>query len=87
MSGSALPLELLSLELLLELLLLESSPGSRGAGVVGNGWSVAAELGTELGVAEAGVSGEPAAALLGEPGNGNCSATDGFFAGAAGVHG
>jgi hypothetical protein len=69
--------ELLELELL-ELELLESSPGSLGGGCVGKGWSAAAEDGV---VAGAGASGEAEvfAGLAGAPGNGNCSAAEGFF--------
>ncbi len=79
--------EELSVSLLLELelleLLLESSPGSVGGAVVGNGWSSAAEFFAGAGVGESG----GAAGLLGSPGKGNCSATDGFFVSAGGVQG
>jgi hypothetical protein len=79
-SESLLLLELL--ELLLELLLESSSPGSLGGAVVGNGWSSAAEF-----LAGLGGSGV-AAGLLGSPGKGNCSETEGLVALAAGgVHG
>jgi len=72
------PLELLLLSLLLlPLLLLESSPGSAGAGVVGKGCSVAADEG----VVAPGESGAGGAGFAGAPGNGNCSAVEGFFAG------
>jgi hypothetical protein len=89
MSGGvseSLLLELLELlELLLELLelLLESSPGSLGGGVVGNGWSVAAEFFAGAGP---GASGESTgdAGFAASPGNGNCSATEGLFVPAAG---
>jgi hypothetical protein len=78
---------LLELLELLELL-LESSPGSLGGGVVGNGWSVSAEfLAAGAGL---GASGELGglAGLEGSPGNGNCSAGEGLFAFAVGgVHG
>lgn len=72
--------ESLLLEELLELL-LESSPGSLGGRLVGNGWSSAAEF-----LAGAGASGESGgwAGLVASPGNGNCSETDGCFASAAG---
>jgi hypothetical protein len=76
----ALVLSPLLLPLLL-LLLLESSPGRAGAGVVGKGCSAAAEDGL---VVEPGESGGAAAGVAGfaaAPGNGNCSAADGFFAG------
>jgi len=66
---------------LLELLELESSPGSLGGAAVGNGWSVSAEFLVGAGLAE---SGGVAAGLLGSPGNGNCSEMDGFFASDAG---
>jgi hypothetical protein len=74
-SGSALP----ELELL-----LESSPGSLGAGVVGNGCSSAAEEGVAV---ELGASGGGVAGFAGVPGNGNCSATEGFFVCGGGEHG
>ncbi len=81
-SESLLLLELL--ELLLELLLESSSPGSLGAAVVGNGWSSAAEFLAGAGLGESG----GAAGLLGSPGKGNCSETEGLVALAAGgVHG
>jgi hypothetical protein len=63
-----------------ELLVLESSPGSFGAGSVGNGCSSAAEFGVVVGLGESGGGVD----LLGVPGNGNCSAVDGFFASGAG---
>jgi hypothetical protein len=79
-SESALESSLLELELLLLLLLLESSPGRRGAGLVGNGCSLAAEEGVVvLGLGESGGAGE----LAGAPGNGNCSAAEGFLASGA----
>jgi hypothetical protein len=60
-----------------ELELLESSPGSRGAGSVGKGCSSAADFGVvPLGVGESGGGAD----LAGAPGNGNCSAADGAFA-------
>ena len=64
-----------------ELLLLESSPGSLGAGSVGKGCSSAADFGVVVGLGESGGGVD----LLGVPGNGNCSATDGFFASGAGA--
>jgi hypothetical protein len=74
-SGSVLP----ELELL-----LESSPGSLGAGAVGKGCSSAADFGVPLvGLGESGGGAD----LLGAPGNGNCSAADGALAPAGGVHG
>jgi hypothetical protein len=83
-TSESVPLELLLSLLLLPLLLLESSPGRAGAGVVGKGCSVAADEGVvapgESGGGVAGVAG-----FAGAPGNGNCSAVDGFFAG--GGHG
>jgi hypothetical protein len=63
-----------------ELLLLESSPGSLGAGSVGNGCSSAADFGVVVVLGESGGGAD----LLGVPGNGNCSAADGFFASGAG---
>jgi hypothetical protein len=67
-----------------ELLLLESSPGSLGAASVGNGCSSAADFGVVVGLGESGGDAD----LLGVPGNGNCSAVDGFFeSGAAGGQG
>jgi hypothetical protein len=63
-----------------ELLLLESSPGSLGAGSVGNGCSSAADFGVVVGLGESGGGAD----LLGVPGNGNCSAADGFFTSGAG---
>jgi hypothetical protein len=74
-SGSGLP----ELELL-----LESSPGSLGADVVGNGCSSAAEEGV---VVELGESGGGDAGFVGAPGNGNCSAAEGFFVCGGGEHG
>jgi hypothetical protein len=76
LSASLLLLELLEL-------LLESSPGSLGGGVVGNGWSSAAEF---LAGAGAGALGESGglAGFVASPGNGNCSETDGCFASAGG---
>jgi hypothetical protein len=66
-------------------LLLESSPGSLGAGAVGKGCSSAADFGVLLvGLGESGGGGVD---LLGAPGNGNCSAADGAFAPAGGVQG
>jgi len=79
-SGGGSVSSLLELLELLELL-LESSPGSLGGGAVGNGCSSAAEF---LAGVATGESGALAAGLLGSPGNGNCSATDGFFASEAG---
>jgi len=73
-SGSVPPLELE--------LLPESSPGSFGAVVEGNGCSSAAEEGDVPGFGE---SGGGVAGFAGAPGNGNCSAVEGFFAG--GEHG
>ncbi len=74
-----------SLLLELELLLLESSPGSLGAGCVGKGCCVAASEGVAVGLGE---SGGVASGLAGCPGNGNCSAAEDFFAaGGAGVQG
>jgi len=80
----------------LELLLLESSPGSLGGGCVGNGcWAAASDGVVVVFVVGLGESGGGVAGLgesggvfglLGSPGNGNCSAAeDGFFA--AGVGG
>ena len=63
-----------------ELLLLESSPGSLGAGSVGNGCSSAADFGVVVGLGESGGGVD----LLGVPGNGNCSAADVFFASGGG---
>jgi len=84
-TSESVPLELLLLSLLLlPLLLLESSPGRAGAGVVGKGCSVAADEGVVApGESGAGVAG--GAGFAGAPGNGNCSAVEGFFAG--GGHG
>jgi hypothetical protein len=73
--GSSTPPEL-ELELL-----LESSPGSLGGGCEGNGCWVAASEGVV--VAGAGESGG-FLGLLDSPGNGNCSATDGFLAAPSG---
>jgi hypothetical protein len=65
-------------------LLLESSPGSLGAGSVGKGCSSAADFGVAVvGLGESGGGAD----LLGAPGNGNCSAADGAFAPAGGVQG
>ena len=64
-------------------LLLESSPGSLGGGAVGKGCSVAASDGVDLGLGESGGF----AGLAATPGNGNCSAVEGFLAGAAAGHG
>jgi hypothetical protein len=72
-SGVALGSSLLELELLL----LESSPGSLGGGCVGNGCCVAASEGVVVGLGESG----GAAGLAGLPGKGNCSAAVGFLAG------
>ena len=84
-TSESVPLELLlSLLLLPLLLLLESSPGRAGAGVVGKGCSDAAEEGV---VVEPGESGGGVAGFAGVPGNGNCSAVEGFFAGGHGVDG
>jgi len=74
-SGSALPEEEL---------LLESSPGSFGAGVVGKGCCSAAEEGVVPGLGESGGGVEDFAGL---PGNGNCSAGEGFFVDEGGEHG
>ncbi len=65
--SSALGLELL--------LLLDSSGGSFGGGAVGNGCWVAASEGVVDGAGESGGG----AGLADSPGNGNCSAADGFF--------
>jgi len=65
------------------LLLLESSPGSLGGGCVGNGCWAAASEGVVVGLGESGGF----AGLAGSPGNGNCSAADGFFAAGAGGQG
>jgi hypothetical protein len=69
------------------LLLLESSPGSLGAGVVGKGCSSAAEEGfvVRLGESGGGVEGVEGFAEL--PGKGNCSAGEGFFADGVEEHG
>jgi len=67
-----------------ELELLESSPGSFGAGVEGKGCSSAAEEGDFPGFGE---SGGGVAGFAGAPGNGNCSAGEDFFAAGGGEHG
>ncbi len=69
----------------LELLLLESSPGSLGGGCVGNGcWAAASDGVVVVFVVGLGESGG-VFGLLGSPGNGNCSAAeDGFFVAGAG---
>jgi hypothetical protein len=85
--GSSAGLALGSSPLELELLLLESSPGSLGGGCVGNGcWVAASEGVVVVGLGESGgvVEGLGESGgffdLLGSPGNGNCSAAeDGFF--------
>lgn len=81
--------ELEELELELELLeLLELLPGSRGGGVVGNGCSVAAAAGVVVDPEEAAGASGGFAGLVGSPGNGNCSAVEGWLAaGAGGVQG
>jgi len=66
----------------LELLLLESSPGSLGGGSVGNGCCEAASEGVVVGLGESGGG----AGLAGVPGKGNCSAVD-FLAAGGGVQG
>jgi len=73
------------LELELELLLVESSPGSFGGGCVGNGCFAAASAGVVdglgVGVGESG----GVAGLADWPGNGNCSAADFLGAGVQGL--
>ncbi|NYF89793.1 hypothetical protein RBB79_09550 [Tunturiibacter empetritectus] len=85
-SGSGVELES---ELLL--LLLESSPGSLGAGVVGKGCSSAAEEGFVAGLGESGggvgEESEGVEGFAGLPGKGNCSAVEGFFTDGGGEHG
>lgn len=66
----------------LELLLLESSPGSFGGGCVGNGCCAAASEGVVApGVGESG----GVAGLAVWPGKGNCSAVDFLAAGGQGL--
>jgi hypothetical protein len=69
------------------LLLLESSPGSLGAGVVGKGCSSAAEEGFVVGLGESGVGVAEVEGFAGLPGKGNCSAGEIFFADGGEEHG
>jgi hypothetical protein len=75
------------LESELLLLLLESSPGSLGAGVVGKGCSSAAEEGFVVGLGESGGGVVEVEGFAGLPGKGNCSAVEGFFAEVGEEHG
>jgi hypothetical protein len=69
------------------LLLLESSPGSLGAGAVGKGCSSAAEVGFVVGLGESGGGVVEVEGFAGLPGKGNCSEAEGFFAGEHGAAG
>ena len=64
----------------LELLLLDSSPGSFGGGCVGNGCCAAASAGVTVGTGELG----GVVDLGTSPGKGCSSAADGFFASGGG---